>query len=165
MTTHSTLLGIRIYDIDTNFIYEMKKNRHKSIDIFDVLPQYTFGNDNDIIESEYYHQFTGLVENEENKIYTFFDIEPLCDNLNYEIDSIGKLEFLNNIKLDFKKIIDIIPHQQSDDIRKGYFNKLHYIIINISYDTNYDNYGGGYDTDVDYKIYGYLDENMNKIIL
>lgn len=162
MTIHKALLGIRIFEVDTNFIYEYTKNKDNR-NLFDLLPEYTFDENDSIIEAESYLEYTDIVEESKNVTHLFFDVSTLDGNIEYEMGVMGTLEFLNDIKSELKTIVNILPHQPTKDINKRCFDLMNYIIIDIVYESSYDYYSGTNDWDVNYIVDGYLNHNMEKI--
>lgn len=163
MSKHTGLLGIRIYEIDTKLIYEIKKNKKGNLRTNGLLPRYTFGNEDNIIDAEYYLQFVGLSETEENKNFFLFDISTLDDIIDEEIRNLGEEEFLNNFNL--KEIINKLEIKNIEEFKLHCQDVTNYLIIDINYDRYDDFQFGGYEYDISYKLVGYLDKDMNKIIL
>lgn len=164
MNKHRTLLGINIFEIDSNFLYEQRNSRFKSESIFGILPKYTFGNNGNILEAEYYLRFTGQVNKEENKNFTLFEIQTLDDILFEEIQGISECEFLNEISTFLKDVIIKLPKKSIEEFKKHCFNKTSYLVIDILY-ISHGTYGIDYETDVEYVLIGYLDKDMKLIEL
>jgi hypothetical protein len=168
--TIKCLLGVKLYEISEKFMYHIRRLKHKNPEkVFKFLPRYTINTNkeahNQPIIAEYYHQFVGHFNNpnhEDNEKYLYFDLETLDRNLEVEIDDNGVEIFQD---FNFKKIFsqaEFIPHTE-DDLFKFVFPVTRYLIIEITYETLYDYYSGGYDCDVEMDIVGYLDENFQSV--
>ena len=161
ITTLAVIIPVIVSDED---IFKLYQDYHSRDIVFSKLPYWTInknkGANNPPIQAEYYHQFTGQIKEDEIKEYIFFDIETFDDNLNEEFSCVGKDEVLKHT--DFEKVFENRKIYKLSEFR---LNKPIYLIIEITYDTYYDSYNGGYEGDVNYETIGYLDEKLNKIIL
>lgn len=164
MNKHRSLLGINIFEIDSDFLYEQRKSRFKSESIFNILPKYIFGNNGNILEAEYYLQFIGQVKEEKNQKFILFEIQTLDDILFEEIKDIGECEFLNEISTYLKDVINKLPKKNIEEFQKHCFNKTSYLVVDILY-ISHGTYGVDYETDVEYNLIGYLDKDLKLIEL
>jgi len=166
---HRTLLGIELFEISEDFMYGLRE-RHKSPEhVFKLLPKYTIntneGQHNQIMVAEYFHQWVGLFKDnrtpEEKKKYLYFNIETLDATLREEISNAGEEDLLKN--LDFKKILSNFTPQSDNDLSNFVFPYCNFLIVDLIYDTTYDNYNGGWDCDMEFEVIGYLNSQMQAI--
>jgi hypothetical protein len=168
-STIKCLLGVKLYEISEKFMYDLRQKHKNPEEVFKFLPRYTVNTNkeahNSPVIAEYYHQFVGHFNNpnhENNEKYLYFDLETLDRHLENEIDESGVDVFQD---FDFKKIFlqsRFIPHTE-DDLSKFVFPSTDYLIVEITYDSSYDYYSGGYDCDIEYDITGYLNGNLEAV--
>lgn len=164
MNKHRTLLGINIYEIDSNFLYEQRNSRFNSESIFKNIPKYTFGDNGSVIDAKYYLQFIGLTKEEENKEFILFEVQTLDDNMFYEIENLGEENFLNEFSNDLREAIKKLPKTSVEEFKKHIFNKTNYLVIDVFYNT-FGTYGIDSELEVTYNLVGYLDKDMKLIEL
>lgn len=164
MNKHRTLLGINIYEIDSNFLYEQRNSRFNSESIFKNIPKYTFGNNGNVIDAKYYLQFIGLTKEEENKEFILFEVQTLDDNMLCEMDYVGEENILNEISSDLKEVIKKLPKTSVEDFKNRCFNKTNYLVVDIFYKSS-GPYGIDDDLEITYDLVGYLDSQMQLIEL
>jgi hypothetical protein len=166
------LIAIEVFEVSDSFIYYMRQNELRKENIWDRFPEYTInmneGANGEPIPARYYLQFAGSFEpkegEEENK-YLLFNINP-CDIFIDEEFREGGTEYMFEGH-DFREILKpFLPTIPIKDIKSfNYFRApAQYIIMEITYITNHDYYSGGYDTDVEYEVIGYLDKDLNKVL-
>lgn len=104
-----------------------------------------------------FHQWIGYNENC-NDEYFYFNYIVSDKLLENEINEIGfEVAFK---EYDFKKILLNFKSNNSDDIGYFVFPYIHYLVIDVEYETSYDNYSGSYDCDSNIIIVGYLDDKF-----
>lgn len=163
ITITKSLLSINLYELSTNLIYSLKNKRNDKNSIFldGTLPKYCINKDGKLLDSEIYHQYTGLIEEENNEKFLFLDInEDEKSELHYQIYETGVDSFFSSFN--FNEIFKDIIKMNDDYIIKHMFIQKTYFIIetkHISYQDHFD-----YDYDYETKIIGYLDKYFNKII-
>lgn len=162
--THLALLGItNFYEISSNYIYKLREKNPKPENIFSNLPRYTINKNenanNKIIEAEYYLQFVGCSEDEKEK-YLMFDFETIDSLLSNEISNCGYDNFFEDV--DFSKILSKFKPYTEDDLMHFVLPNTNYIVIELEYFSSY-SYDGGWDTDMNIDIIGYLNDNMELI--
>ncbi|MFW6247174.1 MAG: hypothetical protein ACOC22_03330 [bacterium] len=59
-----------------------------------------------------------------------------------------------------KKILSAFKPQTYKDLTTFSFPEINYLVVNIEYHSSYDYQEGGYDCEVEYKITGYLNNNL-----
>jgi hypothetical protein len=163
------LLGVKLYEISEKFMYDLRQKHKNPEEVFKFLPRYTVNTNKEAcnfpVIAEHYHQFVGHFNNPNHKDdekYLYFDLETLDRNLEVEIDDSG-IEIFRDF--DFKKVFTqagFIPHTE-DDLSKFVFPTTNYLIVEVTYDTSYDYYSGGYDCEVEEDIVGYLDGNLQSV--
>jgi len=164
---HKALLGVHMYKLTEAEIYELRQSRPRPDSIFELLPEYTINKNesanNSIIVAKYYLQFTGTIlpenDEEKNSEYLFIGFETMDRQLENEIDNCGIDELFAGI--DMKNILSVFKPQTYKDLTTFAFTQVNYLVINIEYRSSYDYHDGGYDCDIEYKITGYLDNNLN----
>lgn len=161
---HLTLLGItNFYEISAKYIFELREKNPKPENVFSNLPRYTINKNenanNKIIEAEYYLQFVGCSEDEKEK-YLMFDFETIDSLLSNEISNCGYDNFFEDV--DFSKILSKFKPYTEDDLMHFVLLKTNYIVIELEYFSSYC-YDGGWDTDMNIDIIGYLNNNMELI--
>lgn len=159
-STHLALLGItNFYEISSDYIYKLREKSHRPENIFSNLPKYTINTNNQIIEAEYFLQFIGTNKEEETSKYLMFDFETIDSLLSNEISNCGYDNFFEDV--DFSKILSKFKPYTEDDLMHFVLPKTNYIVIELEYFSSY--YDGGWDTDMNIDIIGYLNNNMELI--
>jgi len=163
-TKIKSLFGVELYEISTNFIYKLREAHPRPDLAFNYLPEFTINTDeganNRIIQADYFHQFVGLFENQENEKYLYFNLETLDATLNEEIKNVGIEELFKDF--DFKKILSNFRPEIEESLSNFALPTCHYLIVEITYDVSYD-HEGGYDCDLIIDILGYLNQDMQVI--
>lgn len=158
---YKSLLGVELYQISEKFIYKLRKDRKDVTNIFSYLPIYTTNTNkeanNEPIIAEYFHQFIGFIENEDNN-YLYFNLKTIDNSLQEEIDNAGIDNMFENF--DFEKILSVFTPEPEENLQKFMFANTNYLIVEITYLTSYDNYNGGYECETSYNIIGYLDKEL-----
>lgn len=67
--------------------------------------------------------------------------------------------------VDFRNILNKFKPNDDETIKNFVIPKTENVIIEIKYWGGKDYMNGDYDFDVEYKIIGYLDDDMNKILI
>lgn len=147
---------ISAFKVNNKKLFKMReKVKELPINYFyDNLPEYSinteFGN---IIRTEYYHQYTGMVESEDNKEdYYMFDIHHYDPMLDEEINNCGLDNFFD--KYNWLKIFNSIEYNIINDIQLLIYTS---IVIDIEYYGTYD------EVEIKMNVVGYLDKNLNII--
>jgi len=160
-----TLMGITLYEISEDFIYNLRQKHKNPENIFNFLPEYTINTNkeanNQPIKAEYFHQYLGHVldpSHGNGEKYLYFNVETLDRNLLEEFSNAGVDELFD--EFNFKKILSYFKSNTEDDLSKFVFPTTNYLIVEIIYGTSYDYYSGGFDCDVYYDIIGYLNNNL-----
>lgn len=161
--THKALLGLEITEVSTDLIYRMRKEKFNPDSIFDFLPEFVLIDNNTIQPSEYYLQFVGFEENEENRTYYLLNVNTLDHTLDYEIGNYGVEELLN--QLNVQNILNKLQISQQETVKYQAFPRVNYLVVDMIINNYYDSYGGGYECDIEYKLSGYLDKDLNLIKL
>jgi len=156
---HKALIGIELFEISTNLIFKLRNSHTKSEHVFMHLPKYCLNDYGNIMISEYYYQFTGLSEEEENKKHLFFNLNTLDTLLQEELNNCD-VDNIFDKNLDFKFILSKFAPQSDEKIVNFAFSNVEYIMIEMIYETNYDHNCGGYDTEKSVNIIGYLDNEL-----
>lgn len=159
------LLGIELYEITERFIFELREKQHVAQDVFCYLPKYTINKNETAkrqpIEARYYHQFVGSLEpNGDGEKYLYFNLHTQDTVLAEEISNSGIEDLFND--LDFEKLLSAFKPEPQENLTKFVFPTTHYLVVEITYITSYDHFGGGYDCDMEIDIVGYLDHNLQR---
>lgn len=162
--THKALLCVEYYEISTKFIHDLRLAHTKPEEVFRILPKYTINTNKEAnnrpIDAEYFHQYVGLFDQEENVKYKYFNLHTLDVTLDEEFKAIGVDEFFKD--LDFLKLLSNFTPEPDENISKFVFSNCNYFIVELVYDVSYDR-EGGYDCETSYDIIGYLDNNLNTV--
>jgi hypothetical protein len=160
-----SLMAVEVLEISSKYIYELRMLRKRDEEIFDILPEFTIntneGAGNQIITAKYYHQFVGSSEEEEKAKYLYFRLLPIDNQLEYEVSQCGAEEFFKG--LDFKKILSIFVPETDEDMKRYLIPRTHYLIVESTYTTSVDYFGGGSETELEVDIIGYLNSNLESI--
>lgn len=156
------LLGVEYYHISENYIAGIREKRYDREKIFQLLPDFTINSNdyNQPILAEYFHQFIGWEKSENPKIFIYFNLKTIDNILQEDIDNAGIEELFK--EYDFKEILSVFKPHTDDDIKHLVLPSINYLIIEETYIGGYDYYYGGYEYDIETKIVGYLDSNLNK---
>lgn len=163
---HWALLGVELYEISNNFIYELREKQKNCERVFELLPEYTINNNSSANNrpalARYHHQFAGSFKHnaEANEKYPYFNLRTLDSFLEEEISNAGIEDLFK--KFDFKKIL--FTSQSENDTTKFVFPYCNYLVVEIIYITSYDHYSGGYECDTEIDIIGYLNNNLQTIL-
>ena len=156
------LLGVELFEISENFIFDMRESHERPDTAYDFLPEFTIndnkGEHNQPVKAEYFHQFVGFEKKEDPKKYIYFRLATLDGLLQNEIDNSGIEDLFKDF--DFKYFLSTFVPNNESDIHNMVFPKTHYLIVHLCYETTYDNYSGGYECELDISIAGYLDGNL-----
>lgn len=157
---HLALLGItNFYEISSKFIFELREKSHNPENVFSKLPKFTINKNNHIVYAEFYLQFVGRVEDDEEK-YLMFDLKTIDSLLSEEVCNCDYDDLLNNVN--FSEILVKFKPYTDDDLSHFILPKTNYIIIELEYISSYDG-DGNWDTDINININGYLNDNMELI--
>jgi len=158
------LLGVEYYQISENYIAGIREKRYNRENIFQLLPDFTTntndGQHNQPMLAEYFHQFIGWEKSENPKVYLYFNLKTVDNLLQEDIDAVGIEELFR--EYDFKEILSVFKPHTDDHMRHLALPSINYLIIENIYTGGYDHYYGGYEYDIETKIVGYLDSNLNK---
>lgn len=153
------LLGVEYFEISDNFIYNLREN-HKRVDkVFDFLPKYTLGGNNQIVLAEYYHQFVGFEKKEKPEFYPYFNLKTMDNLLQEEIDNAGCEDLFKEENF-LKHLMKFLPEKQ-ENISNFVFPRTNYLIVELTYITSQDHHSGGYECDMEIEIVGYLSGNFS----
>ena len=148
------LLTIIPYMITSNEIYhisEMFKNRPRGY-IFKQLPEFSINKDyGNILYTENYHQFTGMIP-DENDVFYMFNLINNGDLLSEEISNCGLEDLIENY--DWRPLFNKIP---TNSFKKLCVPFNVHIIIELNYIGDYE------DVETEIKVLGYLDNNLDLI--
>ena len=154
------LLGIELYEISENFMYDLREDKKNKSMIFDILPKYTINNNTDkntLIEANYFLQFRGFEKSDEK--FLFFNVIPLSKEFENEIDNNGIDDIFKDI--DFKKILSNFDKQTDKDLKHFNFPILHFLVVEIIYLSSYNHEDRREELyDIEYNIVGYLNNNF-----
>jgi hypothetical protein len=81
----------------------------------------------------------------------------------YELSKIPFLPVRLFKEFDFVKILSNFTPQNERDFEKHAFLHTHYLIVEIQYNTVYDNYCGATEGEMEIDITGYLNDNLQPI--
>jgi hypothetical protein len=160
------LLGItNFYEISSNYIYMLREKSHRPENVFSNLPKYTINTNKDahnqIIDTEYFLQFVGTFKEEETSKYLMFDFVTSDSLLAEEISNCGYDEFLKDF--DFKEILSKFKYYNEEDFTHFTLPNTNYIVIELEYFSSEDYVNGGWDTDMNINLVGYLNNKMELI--
>ena len=160
-STHLAVAYINGYYIKDSEIGKIRDAYHNRGHWEQLLP-YTINNNptanHQPIIAEYYLQFAG--DEKEETEHLLFDINTADDLLANEISMCGVEEFYQHE--DFQKIISYFKFPKYDE-RHRWLEAPFYILVEMNFHT-YVDIDGIIEGDLDSKIVGYLDENLNKIL-
>jgi hypothetical protein len=163
ITKEKCLLAVELYNVSDKYIYDLREKQQHRRDVFAYLPFYTVntnkGQHNQPMIADCFLQWAGNFKEHEDVNYLMFNLHTLDHQLEEEISNAGIEDLFQ--KLDFVKILFNFVPQSEDDLSKGVFPKVYYLIVEITYDVSYDDYNGGYDCDTDVDIIGFLDNELN----
>ena len=161
MSVVKCLLGVELFELSSNYINEIRKKHKRDDEVFELLPEFTLRGDNKVVIAEYYLQFIGLEVVECPEKFLMFNLLTLDHQLDYEMTQ-GSIEDLLK-EIDFKKILSAFVPQSDDDMSKFAFPEIHYLIVELTYNTYYDNYSGATEGEMEIDITGYLNKNLEAI--
>lgn len=166
MKTLLTLLTITGYSINEKELYELRKPvmEYPIEHFFNKLPEWCVRKDDGKCDLTYnYHQFTGMFapstllfmpsETQKLEEHIFFNAHPCDYLLQEEISNVGFEQFFEDV--DFSEIFKHIPLNDSI-IKITHIPHNTHLVVELEY---YEYSDGEYDLNV--KIIGYLDGNMN----
>ena len=155
------LLAVELYNISDKYINELRDVQEHRRDVFTYLPLYTIntnkGQCNQPMNADCFLQFAGNFREHDEATYLMFNLHTLDRQLEEEISQSGIEDLFK--KFDFVKILSNFVPQSEDELSKGAFPKVNYLIVEITYNVSYD-FEGGYDCDIDVDITGYLDNEL-----
>lgn len=161
---HLTLMGVELYEISSDYLYELRQKQPDGRMIFDHLPEYTFNRNAEgkgmIVCAREHLQFVGLDKPSKPEKFLFFNLTPIDSLLDYEVNEGGIEEIFENVN--FENYLSVFAPHTEEDHSKFRMPDTNYLIIAIMYCTSTDYYSGGSETDVDYEIEGYLDHNLQR---
>lgn len=155
------LLGVELYEVSENLIYEMREGLNSVNRITQILPKYTL-NDNKTqhfqpVIAEYHHQFVGFEKKDNPEKYLYFNLITLDKELEFEMGEMGVEKMFQH--MNFKTFLSKFRPQVLE-INKFYaFPKVNYLLVHLCYLKTYDP-EGGWDVDLDVTINGYLDNDL-----
>lgn len=159
---HLAILNIELYAITDTYLCELKKNQKINQNIFDYLPEFAINKDyGNILNADYYHQFSGFEDKGEK--FLFLNASTFDHSLNLDFENMGIEDVFENV--DFRNILNKFKPNDDETIKNFVIPKTENVIIEIKYWGGKDYMNGDYDFDVEYKIIGYLDDDMNKILI
>ena len=102
------LLNITMFEYTWNDFMKIKSKSDNTGQLLSQIPRYTFGINNNLIEAEYYYQFTGDYEDKNNKEkYYIFNINFASELLSEEISNAGFESLIKEFEIEFEKIITL----------------------------------------------------------
>jgi hypothetical protein len=156
------LLAVELYNVSDKYVYKLREAQQHRRDVFAYLPIYTVntnkGQHNQPMNADCFLQFAGNFKEHDDVTYLMFNLHTLDRQLEEEISNAGIEDLFK--KFDFVKILSNFVPQSEDELSKGVFPKVNYLIVEITYDVSYD-FEGGYDCDIDIDLTGYLDNELN----
>lgn len=153
------LLSVELLNVSEKTLFKLRSHKHNPEHAFDILPEYTLGNNKNLIEARYYHQFTGLHEEDCNdKEYLFMRFTTLDSSLSREIIDSGIEEVLSGF--DLEKYLSVFTPEKANKSLLFDQLKSNYLVLELIHTTSYDNYSGGYEYELDIDIVGYLNKNL-----
>ena len=150
-----TILSIIPYALTLKDFFEMRepvkdRPRHH---FFKSIPEWCVRKDNGHIDyTENYHQFTGLIEDDDKTKHFLFDINPVDLLLKEEILNIGVEELFEGY--DWRPLFKEIPYNTPP-------HRNIQIPISVHMVMDLDYVGGDGDYDLVPEVLGYLDGAMN----
>lgn len=148
-----TILSIDAYGITPKELFELREpiKNYPREHFFNQLPEWCVREDNGFLDyTEYYHQFTGMFDGSEDKVFVMFDAQPINALLAEEISNVGMEEFFKGI--DLRPLFLKFPLNQ----RAKYIPTTTHLIFDLTYEGSYD------DAELFVTLDGYLNENLNK---
>lgn len=157
------LLGIDLFEISNKYINELRLAHKNDFEVFDMLPTYTINlNENAFnrpILAENYHQFIGLEGDDDKKVkHLYFNVTTIDRQLKEEISNASVEDLF--IDFDFKEILSKFTPLNDDDLKNYVFPPINYLVIEITYITIQDYISGGWESEMELDIIGYLDNNL-----
>lgn len=150
------LMVIRIVHIkgrEVNDILDHIKNHPNP---YRKLPEYCLKKENgEMWRSEDYFEKGA----DETIPYWLFDIKFTDQMLQSEIDGAGIDDFC---KGDYRPLFQKLPHYKSEEDSIMSYGGEAKLIFKVTTWASEDHYSGGYDVEAQTKLYGYLDESLNK---
>jgi hypothetical protein len=153
------LLGVELYEVSANFICKLRETHKHPEEAFDYLPEFTLGEKNNLVRAEEYHQFIGFEMVETPEVFLYFDLRTLDRLLQNEIDNSGLEDLFKDQKF-LRYLMPFKPEKQ-ENISNFVFPHVNYLIVELTYETTYDSYSGGYDCEMNAEIVGYLSGNFS----
>lgn len=157
VVTERVLLNVELANVSEKTLFKLRSYNLNPEHAFDILPEYTFGNNKNLIEARYYHQFTGLHEEDcQDREYLFMRFMTLDSSLDYEIQNSGIEEVLSGF--DLQRYLSVFTPDKAD--KSLFFNQLksNYLVLELTHITTY--VPEGYDYDLEIDIVGYLNKNL-----
>lgn len=167
VSKHRCLLGVQLYELSTNYMYEIREKQKNANRIFEgsLLPEYTINTNKEAnnrpIKTDYFLQFVGVFkpENYEANIkYSLFDVNTLDQLLDYEISNSGFDDLFK--ECDFKKLLSVFKPNTDEDMKHMAIPTTNYLVVEIIYTTTQDFYSGGWECESEIDVIGYLDSQM-----
>jgi len=155
------LLGVELYEISDKYISELRLAHKNADEVFDILPEYTINTNkeanNQPIVARYFHQFMGYC-NDNSKKYLYFNLHTIDNQLHFEINEGGVENLFEDF--DFNEILSNFTPLTDNDLEKVVLAPTNYLVVDLTYMTSQDYYGGGWETEMELDIIGYLDNNL-----
>ncbi len=158
------LLGVELHEISNNFIYELRNSRPRHDDVFKILPTYTLNScnkgKNHLILAEAHHQFIGNFKHNDdaNEKYIYINIKTADALLEEEIANSGIEDLLKGF--DFKHLCRFFKPEPEENFKNFRIPTINYLVVELTYITSYDHYSGGYETDMEIDVVGYLNSML-----
>ena len=153
------LLAVELYELSNKYIYEMREQKKKDGQLFDILPTYTINTNenanNRPIRSEYFLQFVGNFIDETPEKYLLFRLNAVDNLLDYEISNGGIEDIFKDY--DFKKLLSVFKPMDDYAMSRHAMPNTDFLVVEITYETTQDHFSGGWECESSFDIIGYLD--------
>lgn len=160
--TYRVLLGISLYELSEKYLYELREDKRRDREVFNILPKFTIntneGAKNRPISADYFLQFIGFTPSD-NK-YLLFDFRTIDAHLDEEISNAGYDGFFE--QFDFIKLLKEFPRQTDNDMMKYNPPNINYLVFDLEYIHSTDSEGYS-DCDMNVYAVGYLNSKMELI--
>jgi len=121
---------------------------------FNSLPEWCIrGGSGNILPTEDYHQWTGLMDHPEETIFYLFDIYPVDEILKEEISNVGVEQFFEGY--DWKALFEKIPVNEPPHKTLNIPFNVH-VVVELTYEKM-----GDQEFDLIVEVLGYLDAHMD----
>ena len=155
------LMRVELCEISENFVAELWKSHKNHNEVFDLLPEYSLREDGQLCRADEYLQFVGLETVNEPDKMLFINICAIDHQLDHEFGGAGIVEMFEGIN--FKSFLNKTGFKpdNEENLSKFQFPTTNYMIVELSYLTSYDYYGGDTDCEIEFDIVGFLSENFS----